>query len=196
MFGVNMLASVCERQTLSKRIIRYIPKKLILRIPAFLLYSGPAGGVILSMLMLTATLVTYSLLSKTELSLPKAGSHSGEELFLIAIGLALYACCYSLTSLDAKTIFFKKTVSTRSTVIGIVAFLIVGSILPVIIGFLLRQNLWQELSPLWYIGNPLVLFLEKKIWVECFTFTSIWAIIVFSLSVPWFYRQIRGFKPA
>jgi len=196
MFGVNMLASICERQTLSQRVIRDIPKKLILRIPAFLLYSGPAGGVILSMLMLTATLVTYSLLSKTELSLPKAGSNSSEELFLIAIGLALYACCYALTSLDVKTIFFKKTVSTRSTVIGIVAFLIVGSILPVIIGFLLRQNPWYELSPLWYIGNPLVLFLKKKIWVECFTFTSIWAIIVVSLSVPWFYRQICSFKSA
>jgi hypothetical protein len=50
-------------------------------------------------------------------------------------------------------------------------------------------------SPIWYIGNPLVLFIEDKIWVECFTFTGIWAVVAFGAFLPWFIGQLRVFKP-
>ncbi|MBN1788021.1 MAG: hypothetical protein JW806_06460 [Sedimentisphaerales bacterium] len=193
-FAINMLASVCERQIPSQRILKDIPKKPILRLPAFFLFSGPAGGVSFSIIMLTMTFLIYSLISEIIAPPLKAFSDSNQELLLTAIGLALYACCYSLTSLNIKAAFFKKS-STYSTMTGIISFLLVGSILPVIIGFLLRQNIWEELSPLWYIGNPMVLLLEEKIWVECFTFTGIWASVAFSISLPWFFRQLKSFKP-
>jgi hypothetical protein len=198
MFGISMLASVCEHQTLSPRVVKDIPKNRILRIPAFLLFSGPAGGVVFSLIMLIITLLIYPLMLKIGLLFNRDTLNINDyrEFYLIAIGLALYICCYSLTSLDIKIIFFKKSISTQTIIIGIISFLLIGSILPIIIGFLIRQNLWQELNPLWYIGNPLVLFLEKKIWVECFTFTSVWVIIALAISLPWIFRQIRGFKPA
>ncbi|HAL44707.1 MAG: hypothetical protein A2Y12_05065 [Planctomycetes bacterium GWF2_42_9] len=194
-FGTNMIASVCEHQPVSKRIASVIPKKLIRRIPAFLFYSGPAGGVVFSAVAMTATLLVYPLLSMAGSKFNNSISVSSNETYLISIGLVFYFCCYALTSLDIKTIFFKNSISTRSTIIGIIALLIIGSIVPIVIGFLMRKNLWQELPPLWYIGNPLVLFLKKKIWVECFTFTSVWLIIVLSFSMPWFVKQFRSFRP-
>jgi len=193
-FGIAMLAGVCEHQPVSKRVAATIPKVMPLRIPAFMLFSGPAGGVAYSAAVLTVTLLLYPLFFKVFAMVGNSAFSKNNETYLIAIGLALYFACYALTSLNVKTLLFRKSVSIRSTIIGVIAFLIIGSILPIIIGFLVRQNPWQELPPLWYIGNPLVLFLEKKIWVECFTFTSVWLTVTFALSIPWFFRQFKNFK--
>jgi hypothetical protein len=83
----------------------------------------------------------------------------------------------------------------RATVTAIIAFVIAGSVMPIIIGFLMRSNSWYKLEPIWYIGNPIVLFLETKIWVQCFTLTSTWATIALLLSVPHFVHQFKLFKP-
>jgi hypothetical protein len=194
MFGINMLSATCEHQKRSARVTRTIPKRLILRVPAFFLYSGPAGGIALSILMLITSLLLFGIFSGVVPSKPGV-NHDMQETFLIAIGLSLYAVCYSLTALTVKRMFFRKSLKPRAVITGLLAFLLGGSILPVIIGFLLRQDPWQELPPIWYIGNPLVLFIEDKIWVECFTFTGIWAVVAFGAFLPWFIGQLRVFKP-
>jgi len=196
MFGINMLVAVCERQEHSPRVARTIPKRLILRVPAFFLYGGPANGIALSIIMLVASLLLFGLFCGDVISLKPSVSHDEQEMFLIVIGLSLYAGCYSLTALTLKRMFFRKSYKPRAKIVGLLVLLFAGSVLPVIVGFFLRQNPWQELPPIWYIGNPLVLFFEKKIWVECFTFTGIWAVVAFGVFSPWFISQILAFKPA
>ena len=197
MFCATMFASICEREKLGPRIVRTIPRSKIIRIPAFFLYSGAAGGVAFSIAMTGATIFAASLFERLAPSTIGFG-RDYEYAFKIVVGLGLYAFCYSLTGLNIKRVFFAR--STMSGIAAIVALLLLsaGAIIPMIVGFLLRPDPWRGLAPRWYIANPFALFWFDKpsLWQERVTFLSIWALGVFIATVPWFVRQVRAFKPA
>jgi len=196
LFCATMFVAICERQKWGPRIVRTIPQRKILRIPAFLLYSGAAGGIALSIFMIVATILATILFLKDLLSYSGSIYNSVPNFFVIAIGLALYAFCYSQTALIVKRVFFANSSRPDMTALVALLLLVVGSVIPMVIGFLLRPEPWLKLSPQWYLGNPFVLFWETDIWPESFKFTSIWAVGVFAVTLPWFIRQVRSFKPA
>ncbi|MHC4707163.1 MAG: hypothetical protein ACYS8I_08770, partial [Planctomycetota bacterium] len=105
MFCATMFASICERERLGPRIVRTIPRSKILRIPAFFLYSGAAGGLAFAITITGATIYAASLFEKVAPSTIGFG-RDYEYAFKIAVGLALYAFCYSLTGLNIKRVFF------------------------------------------------------------------------------------------
>ena len=61
LFSATLFVSICERHELGPRVLRTIPQKRILRLPAFFLYSGAASGISYSILMILGTFVMTAL---------------------------------------------------------------------------------------------------------------------------------------
>jgi hypothetical protein len=198
--SVNLFVAICERQKWGPRVARKIPKSRILRIPAFLLFSGAAGGIAFSVIM---TLVTFVVLfcfsGNFRMFVLMRGSSSGvylEELIKLILFLSLYAFCYSVTALFIKNVFFRR--SSRAALAAIIALFLLagGCVIPVIIGFFVRTTPWFEISAKWFIGNPLIVLWDEDIWVDCLWLSSIWSICIFVVMLPWFISQVRSFKAA
>jgi hypothetical protein len=195
MAGAKLFVSICERQRLGMRVTRTIPTNRLLRLPAFLLYSGAGGGVSFSILMIIGTIVLTDLFREAAYSFRGIRYDTNDKLFLMtAIALSLYALCYTLTALAVKRAFFAH--SHRGNIPAIIALLLLvaGSVIPMMIGFLVRSNPWHEISPKWFLGNPFVVFWDEDILPVCLTFTGIWAIFAFALTIPWLLKQFRDFK--
>lgn len=200
LFSVNLFVAICERQKWGPRVARKIPKSRILRIPAFLLFSGAAGGIAFSVIMTLATFMVLFIFSERFRFFALMRGVPGRFRFWavaeLILFLPLYAFCYSVTALFIKNVFFRR--SSRATLPAIIAlFLLVGCcIVPVIVGFFVRTRPWFEISPKWFIGNPLVVLWEEDIWIECFWLSSMWSVCVIIFILPWFISQIRSFKAA
>ncbi len=199
MFIVTLLVAVCERLSWGPRIVTKIPRNVLLRIPAFLIYSGASCGVVFSVTMIGVTLAIGYVFG-VNVSM----NRDYEFMMMISVGLALYTFCYAMTSLLIKRMFFAK--STRASTTGIIAIflLLATTVIPWIIGVMMPGTRWYDISPRWYIANPIVIFWDGLFWGnrshgiqdEGLVFTSVWAMIILVLSVPWFVRQMVGFKPA
>jgi len=118
-----------------------------------------------------------------------------ESYVLIAAGLGLYAFCYAISALTVRRLFFAKSLRRNLTTMIALILVTVGSIGPMLVGFFLRPNRWNVISPIWFIANPFVVFWEKAFRSNCIAFTSIWAIGVAALNAPWLIRQFRSFRP-
>jgi hypothetical protein len=146
--------------------------------------------------MIMGTIFSTALFLEASPSLSVITYSSNDEFFMIAIALTLYALCYSLTALTIKRIFFAHRQKPNIPAVIALLLLVTGSVIPMVIGFLLRPEPWHKLSPFWLLGNPFVVFWEKDMLPECLSFTSIWAVGVFAVTIPWLIKQIRAFKPA
>ena len=197
MFSVGLCCAICERRSHGPRIIRAIPHKMVYRIPAFFLYSGAAGGIAYSIVMIAATVLVAFIVDNFT-GIPSAGRFvvSGLNPIPTAVGLGSYTVCYALTALLITRLFFSR--SSRPGTCAVIAMLLMtfGTVLPLLIGFMLRRNPYVELSPEWYLGNPFVLFWENEMWPVCLAFTGLWGASVVILNLPWFVEKVRSFKPA
>jgi len=188
LFSACMLFAVSERHHPGPRVRKRIPRRLPLRILAFFFYSGSAGGVCFSILMLALTVAAYCSLAAAFPSL-----WYDEESFRFSVTFSLYAIAYLLSARDLKQIFFKYKPAPYT---ALFAFLLAafGAVTPMIAGFLIHANTWHRISPLWYIGNPFaVLWSDLGVWPECFWFSFAWATIMFFLAIPWIVRRFREF---
>ncbi len=198
--SVNLFVAICERQQWGPRVARKIPKSRILRIPAFLLFSGAAGGIAFSVVMILATFVVLFCFSEGFRLSITAGAGSRRFYFWgpgrLVLFLSLYAFCYSVTALFIKNVFFRS--SSRPALAAIIALFLLagGCVIPVIIGFFVRTTPWFEISAKWFIGNPLVVLWEKDVWIDCFWLSGIWSICIFAVMLPWFISHVRSFKSA
>jgi len=198
-FGTLMLVSLSERFELGPRVRRVIPKNMLLRVPAFLLYSGAGSGIIFAFMMIAASVLFVAVAFK----LLGLNSNSGLWLvhypltssFLAAPALALYVFCYSLTALTIKRVFFSKVARPGLTTFIAVILMLIGSTVPFIIGYLINPDPWYNLSSRWYIGNPGIIFFDEDSCLESFIFTWIWGMGCFAVTLPWFVDQARNFKP-
>jgi hypothetical protein len=195
-FSVGLFCAICERRSHGPRIIRAIPHKMVYRIPAFFLYSGAAGGIAYSIIMIAAT-VLVAFIVDNFIGIPSAAHFVASRLNSIptAVGLGSYAVCYALTALLITRLFFSR--SSRPGICAVIAMFLMtfGTVLPMLIGFMLRRNHYVELPPEWYLGNPFVLFWENDMWPMCLAFTGLWGASVVILNLPWFVEQVRCFKP-
>jgi len=194
MCSVLLFAAVCERQHLGPRVTRKIPRRLIFRIPAFFVFSGAAGGIALALLMAILTMLTGFCLLLSGIN--TSGWNSGdEEFFLNVICIGLYAFCYFITALNIQRLLSPKKPGFTS--IGLITggLFVIGTAIPAIIGFMLKSESWQEINKMWYIANPFVVLFERNMYDVVLVFTGIWASGLFAVTLPWFVRQARNFKP-
>jgi hypothetical protein len=192
LFSLSFTISLSERQSYGVRIRRSIPKNRLLRIPLFFFYSGAAGGVLFSAIMLLLTLGGFYLASTVSPTITRVLS---EDVHLMILSSCLYLICYGLSALIVRRLFFSPQTSNVVTITIAMILLAVGSLGPFLFAWIFIHHDVDRIPEVWYLGNPLIVFIEKKTLGITLTFTILWALAVFVLNIPWFISQIRGFKP-
>jgi hypothetical protein len=208
--AVCILLSLClliacnERERWAPRVARTIPRRWWLRPFAFLFYSGAAGGIIWACLLLALTWLAYPYLQQL---VPSGGGYRGPggtdvltNIFRTMAVLFVYTYCYALTAIFLRnTIFRIHPVHTWVLWITLVAL---GSAIPFLLTFLLHQRGWNFATHYtWLLTAPpagmAVVGITHMVSDHgtVFLFVFFWAGLVTVLNIPWFFRQIRRFRP-
>ena len=190
--SIGLFIAVSEREHLGQRVRRTIPRKKWLRPLAFLFYSGDAGGVIWSSLMIILTLLFINVWLAVFPQM-HIGSNT-EEVVKGLASLGLYTFSYSLgASLIRRRFFASRIASSYTWVIALILLGITTTIVPLALFFL-----YGNWSPGWLVASPLgaLLFFDTKGYISnSIAIASICAIFVGALSLPWLISQIRNFRP-
>ncbi len=214
-FSVPLLAlylviAINEREHWTPRVARTIPRRWWLRVPAFLFYSGAAGGILHALLLFG---LTWAVVWGWRESTPAAGrtflfrGSMGARRDMLPVAfetvamLFLYLYCYGLTAVALRRLFARE--QALFTWVMAVTLMALGSALPMILGFLVhgsRWNLFQDYG--WTLFNPISGMIAVGEVVgrpqlrDAFLLTVlIWAGVATLLNVPWFLRQMARFRP-
>jgi hypothetical protein len=188
------VAVMGERDTWTSRVRRNIPRGLLLRPLAFLLYTGSAGGLIFATIMFAATVgITYYICTLFDLRY-SYGRESFNETAVNITTIFGYVLCYCLT-----TAFLRITVLRRlpTATLGLITA-IVGSfamIAPYMINFMLQGNTRSNVP--WYmLFSPLVLTTYDRSPADsAFPVVLAWLVLGIAAASPWVFRQWRQFVP-
>lgn len=211
LFALMLLVATNERETWGPRITRTIPRRAWLRLPAFLLYSGSAGGVAFATLMLGLT-VGIALLA-----LENAGLGNGLTLVAVCkfvVLLGLYTYCYGLSAIAIRRALFARHLKPSNTWVVVLLLLGLGSVLPHMVAyFLFPETLhYPRHEGPWQMTNPFVSIEEalshrnSNVYLgeisaadafdaPCLPFLAVWAVVVSALALPWFLQQLLTFRP-
>jgi hypothetical protein len=196
LYSIGLFIAVNERERLGQRVRQSIPRRRWLRLLAFLFYSGAAGGVVWSSLMIVLTLssiVVWGILFPHMWS----GGTTLNGFMGVMIVMGLYAFSYPLgASLIRRRFLANRVAGGYTWVIAIVLLGFTTMIIPLILFF--ASGTWERE---WLIGSPVgVTFAFNVTDIHVLVFNSlkiasVCAVLVGVLSVPWFVRQIRNFQP-
>ncbi|MGA1869855.1 MAG: ABC transporter permease [bacterium] len=186
LFSLALIMTVGEGDEVSTRVARTIPHSPLLRPCAFLFYNGSAGGISWATLMVLCT-VTLALF------FPHAAPGAFTEIQWVMVVLFLYAFNYSMTASLIRKKFIPKKIPRRATWIIIIVMISMGALLPALLEFFFTSQGSHPLSLMHY-GN---IFTVAKNSFDAgqLLFLGVWAIIICAVRVPWFVKQVTGFKP-
>jgi len=194
--GAGLFIGVGENETISARVRRAIPRRAIWRAPAFVFWSGPAGGVVWAALLAASTIGFYHLWGSSLRARTGYGSSQPDETVMIVVALFLHLFGYAMTAVFLWRWLLKNRLPPSSR--GVTAMLLVaaGAILPVALA--LAFNKFSITSPSldrwYYLGNVAAVF-EKSCRGKHIIAAGVLAVVMTGLNLPWFGRQIRAFKP-
>ena len=188
--SIGLFIAINEREHLGGRVRRTIPRRWLLRPPAFLFYSGAAGGVAWSTLVIALTI-----LSMIGWLLAFPHMETGDEMIHIAVVavLGLYIFSYVLAaSLIRRTFLPDRVTNSYTWVIALVLLGITTTIIPLILFFCYGK--WEEN---WLVASPLgsILFSEGEVVVLSLIVAGFCTVFIGALSLPWFFRQFNAFRP-
>jgi hypothetical protein len=192
LFSAAFFVAISERDEYGRRLLRSVPRNPLKRALSFPFFSGAAGGMVWAMAMTLLTMGitwvwaksfrTYSDLSSLVDSPKRFG------------GLCLNVFAYALTAFLLRRYLLKRIPSEFTWLLAMI-LLVLGSTLPVLIGYLLFFNDdWGATDyGRWFVGNPFawgyrgsrVFFLKVGV---------TWAAIVWLLSLPWLLGRFRQFR--
>lgn len=172
-----------------------------MRVPAFIFYSGAAGGIAFGVIGAALSAVGIAF---WYLILPSTRYSREEEYALIAVLVAAYTYCYSLTAavirraLDGKSAF-------RPGYTWVIALILfgLGCTLPFIFRFAFSDPYSRyghdELMPL-YVTNPAVMIpdavrLSDNHVVFTIIFLMLWGGVITMANAQWFVKQAMNFRP-
>ena len=190
---IGFFVSVSERDTLGSRVLHTIPRSGLRRLPAFLVFSGAASGVIWCLLMCSLTMGVLAAWPRAS----RAVSSDHQDSMAWIAGLCLYGFCYSMSAVLLRTTLLARWLSPKFTWLIGLMLLAFGSIVPFLIGYLISFDspLSNERIALTLLGNPFALDYHTPSRSTFLIFAGCWAAIVALLNVPWFQSQIRQFRP-
>ena len=194
LFSTVFVISLAERYDYGPRIKRRIPCNRLLRIPLFLLYSGAGGGVLFSILMLLLTLGVFAVTWHLGIRI-RFGDMDSYNLPLRFFSQALYLFCYGFTALVVRRLLLPKEASNQITLMILFILLAFGSLAPFLFAWFFIYHNVDKIPEYWFLGNPLIVFLETDALEYTLYFTGIWSLAALALNVPWFIAQMRDFKP-
>jgi hypothetical protein len=193
-FAGGFFVSVSEREQLGARVARTIPSSW-LRLPAFFLFSGAAGGVAWSALMSLLTYMFFSILTASSRTL-RTGS-SLKDIKIWIAGLALYGLAYAMSALLARRYMLSRWVASKYTWLVGLLLLAAGCILPFLVGYMVAFGSFKKAADIgaWLVTNPFVLGLDE--FQDAYLiFAAGWAALMGLLNADWFIEQIKAFRPA
>ncbi|HEU0177764.1 MAG TPA: hypothetical protein VFV58_26175 [Blastocatellia bacterium] len=191
-FALSLFAAVSERDRPGRRVLRSIPKSLFGRARAFFFFSGAANGVAWASVMIVLTLAAAWVWVK---SFPRHGNAS--DLVDSAKwmgGMCLYFFCYAMTGALLRRLLFSRVGSELIWLIG-VSLLLVGSVTPFMIGYIIFFNdqWWSEDLGAWWVGSPFA-WGNKGHRVLYASVGGLWAVLVVAMSLPWIIERVKMFK--
>lgn len=216
--GMQFVISISERDQYGPRLQRQIPRNLLLRIPAFFLYTGAANGILFTTALSLATMVIGAIaLDRANAAVHGAFGgpggpvhHSGDSsvTFQIALVQLLYLFNYGLTAVLLRVYLLGGQIRPGYTWLVQMLLIGLGSAIPPLIAFALFEDhmganndtIWWKLpSPFLAAFNVANDFPQGTINQDYLTvtlwFLGIWCVLVSLLSLPWLVRQIVSFQP-
>lgn len=207
---LQLLVAINEREQWGLRILRTIPRHGWLRIPAFLLYSGSAGGVLFAagLIAATAGLTAWALADGSGI-FSSVSSFRFDTYFreAAAIGfIALYTFNYSLSAVWLRNVLLADRIKPSLTWVVALLLFAIGFALPLLLVFLFQSEEMRmgRVDPWWYITNPFATVLTileshsaetNDFLTGAAVFLCLWGLGMVVANMGWFVRQIRRFHP-
>jgi hypothetical protein len=200
----QMLVAISERDEWGPRVRRRIPRRPLLRVAAWFLYSGAAGGIAFA--TTGGALSAAGLWAWHELA-PNPHMHWPTRWWgpAVAAGLMVgYAYCYGLTAVLFRRVL--RDTAFRPAYTGLAALILfgLGCIGPYLIRFVFYPRRYgygypDEIIGL-YLPNPVVMIEDAASMSTSHTeltvaFLAMWGVMVTLLNVTWFAKQVRDFHP-
>jgi hypothetical protein len=209
LLALYLVIAINEREHWTPRVGRTIPRRWWLRVPAFLFYSGSAGGVLHALLLfgLTGAAVWWW----TESTPPSArfvlrGPWGGRidlvwTTFQVVAMLFLYTYCYCLTAVAVRRLFAREHAGFTWVLALVLTSL--GCAVPLLLGFLVHGGRWNLFTDYgWALSNPIVGmmaagegFSRPHLRDAFFLTVLIWAAVATLVNLPWFFGQMARFRP-
>jgi hypothetical protein len=202
--GLQLLISLCERDRWGHRVARTIPRRAWLRVPAFFLYTGAAGGVALCVILLSLTLGAGGWWLVENDSHPSHHVTQG-WLGMLGIGL-LYIYCYGMSGVLVRVYLLSGQIKHTFTWVIALLLMGLGSSVPAIIAYILfpdqvrsgTEGFWWKLpSPFLAVAEAAPTgghfdqsYVDANVW-----FLGVWTVLVTLGCLPWFVGQVRRFRP-
>jgi hypothetical protein len=208
LFCLQVVISICEREAWGPRVARTIPRNVLLRAPAFLLYSGSAGGVLFSFAGVGLTLLAGLAWVRAYPGLRVATAWD-VVIAPVAGAVALYTACYCLTAVALR--HYLLGARARPFITWVIAAMLVGlgSAVPALVAYFVYYREWNAHADeiWWLLPNPFasvveLMDLRRHVGLvhpdyprQCLLFTGIWAGSAALVCLPWFVRQALAFRP-
>lgn len=197
-----LIIAINERERWTPRVARTIPRNWLLRLPAFLFYSGAAGGVLFALWLAGAVVL---ILWVSSLALASQGivilsPTMGDFVYVVGI-LVAYVYCYGLTAIFVRT-WLLRTLASGFTWVVFILLIALGSLIPMLATALLHLGRWNYADHYAsFLGNPVAGAIEMtqrehSLQAEDYLrFLAVWGAAATLLCVPWIFRQLRAFRP-
>jgi hypothetical protein len=209
LFGLQLVIAINEREQWSPRVARRIPRWRLWRLPAFLFYSGSAGGLTFGALFIGLTLLAYRLWDiwyPSSVGRPRDETATILEALLVA---CLYTLCYCLLAVLVRSYLFTGRIKLTHTWVLWLTLVGIGSALPHIVDYIVFYNDYTRPYSYeidwWLLPNPFAAVLDithshRSSWTQGFEsrglwFSSTWAVLMVLASSPWYAQQLLRFHP-
>jgi len=181
------LIAVSERDFLTERVIREIPKGFVWSRMAFLFFSGAAGGLawILIMQILTFFIALVAAGSPTSGYVHTRSMMS--DYMLYSGSFYCYLLGYSLLAAFIRRIFLVEQIDIRNTWVVALLTCAVFSIVPILAGGVIGLD-----SETLLIANPLYVTAVRRS-DSVLLFAAMLAVIGLVINLPWLSRQFKDY---
>jgi hypothetical protein len=206
----QILVTINERQQWGLRVRRTIPRSLWLRGPLFLLYSGAAGGVLYSVLLIALTLGLLSVPLRYWVDFSPGLAHLetviGRRNTLALLLIALYAFDYCMLAVWLRNVLLYERVKAANTWVLALILWGLGFSLPWPILFLFQNEELRMgyVDPWCQISNPFstiyTCVMEPNANAQdfrdgCLLFLGGLGLLLLLGCLPWIARQVSRFRP-
>jgi hypothetical protein len=217
---LSLAIAIGERRHFSPRLTRTIPRWGIFRRLAFVFYSGAAGGVLFSMMLMFLTMTASAIVGYFTpenpiwrlgdrplgpLGVPKHRIDDTHLALLIACALGfVYTMAYGMTAVFLRSRLLRRLPPLTTPLIAVI-LLGLGSMVPWFIGNMIFLRSWRgEDQHYWLLANPFTAMsdvnrafradLDLQRGLHYMVFAVGWAILAVLVNIPWALAQFDRFR--
>ncbi|MGE3809404.1 MAG: ABC transporter permease [Gemmataceae bacterium] len=195
LFTAYLAVAINEREEWTPRVARTIPRNVLFRIGAFLMYSGSAGGVLFCVLLSAAS---YILVGFVETWDPTWYSHLGrhDDVRVPMAILGVYGLGYALAAVFVRRHLMSRWLRPEFTWVMLLVLIGLASTVPYLLHFLIMPRHYRVYSEfnLWAAPNPFVALADWTNRHEYLAFGSVCTGIIVVMNLPWLIGQFDRFR--